>query len=268
MIELSIIIINYNGEGYINACFDSIYNQCKGFSFEIIVVDNNSSDGSVSIIEKEYSNIRLIKNKENKGFASANNTAVAQAKGDYILLLNNDTLLVESIKPAIDLFDSNQEIGIVGIKMLNGNNIFTSSAGKFPNFLNFLKLKTILFSAQELGKKESLTKGEYFDIDWVSGSFLLTTKDIWNKVEGLDESYFMYAEDIDFNKKVSLLGKRRIFMSSIQYIHYVGFNTSREALLLKSFKKYIEKHYKGFGLYASLVMLNINYLYKKIKKLV
>ncbi|RLD39203.1 MAG: hypothetical protein DRI74_01565 [Bacteroidetes bacterium] len=266
MTKLSIIIVNYNGEGYLKACFDSIYYHCKGFSFEIIVVDNNSSDKSVSIIETEYPNIQLIKNKKNTGFAAANNTGAAQAKGDFILLLNNDTLLIENIKPAIDLLDSNQEIGIIGIKMLDGQNKFTASFGKFPKPYNFLKLKTLQINLSEINQKISNSQTEYVDVDWISGAFLLTTKEIWNQVNGLDESYFMYVEDVDFNKKVQALDKKSVFISSLRFTHYVGFNKNREKLLINSYKTYIRKHKRGFNKWLSLFFLNINLFYKKVFK--
>ena len=129
-------------------------------------------------------------------------------------MLNSEPILIliENIKPAIDLLDSNQEIGIIGIKMLDGQNRFTASFGKFPKPYNFLKLKTLQINLSEINQKISNSQTEYVDVDWISGAFLLTTKEIWNQVNGLDESYFMYVEDVDFNKKVQALDKKSVFI--------------------------------------------------------
>jgi len=265
-IVLSIIIVNYNGEKYLENCIQSILKKCIDIDYEIIVVDNNSTDNSKEILRTNFPNIKLIKNKINQGFAKGNNIGVNHSTGEYILLLNNDTLLLDNLKPAIELLRNNQDIGIIGIKMLDGQNKFTASFGKFPKPPNFLKLKTLQIDLSEINQEISNSQTEYIDVDWISGAFLLTTKEIWNQVNGLDESYFMYVEDVDFNKKVQALDKKSVFIPSLRFTHYVGFNKNREKLLINSYKIYIRKHKRGFNKWLSLFFLNINLFYKKVFK--
>jgi len=259
---LSIIIVNYNGENFLTNCINSIEQKCVDFTYEIVIVDNCSSDKSVQLIESNFPEVTLIKNKTNVGFAAGNNIGVKNSTGNYILLLNNDTVLLDDLKPAIDLIRNEDSIGIVGIKMLDGENRFTASFGKFPRFYNFFRLKTL---EVDITKIEQVAN-TYIRVDWISGAFLLTTKQIWEQVNGLDESFFMYVEDVDFNKKVEGLGKISVFLSSVRFIHYIGFNKKREKLLISSYKTYIRNHKRGLDLALSLFMLSVNLFIKKALK--
>lgn len=263
---LSIIIVNYNGIDFLNDCIHSVVEHCKNINYEIILVDNNSIDNSIQSIEKDFPEVILIKNKKNLGFAAGNNIGVRHSNGEYILLLNNDTLLVEDIKPILELLQTNRDIGIVGIKMLDGENKFTPSFGKFPKFYNFIKLKTLQVDLNKIKREILHSQTQYINVDWISGAFLLTKKSIWAQVNGLDESYFMYVEDVDFNKKVQALNKRIVFMHSKHFIHYVGFNKNREKLLINSYMIYIREHKKGVDRWLSLFLLKINLFYKKAFK--
>mgnify|MGYP001186408237 CR=1 FL=1 len=127
--ELSIIIVNYNGKHYLKDCLDSIANYCSSISNEIIIVDNNSSDGSQEYLKENYPGARLFEEKKNLGFGKANNLGVKNSKGDYILLLNNDTILLQDIIPVIEIA-KRSEVGAVGVKMLNGEQQYTASVGK------------------------------------------------------------------------------------------------------------------------------------------
>lgn len=258
---LSILIVNYNGENFLNNCINSIQENCQGIAFEILVVDNNSSDKSIDLIKKNFPEVKIIENNENLGFAKGNNIGVNRSIGNYILLLNNDTILLDPVLPAIELFRTDTSIGIVGIKMLDENNVITPSFGKFPLFYHFLKLSTLQINIQNIEYQE-----EPIVVDWISGSFLMTKREIWEHVGGLNESYFMYVEDVDFNKKVQLLGKKRIFLPSIRFVHYVGFNKSREKNLIESYKIYIRNHKNGIDMWLSLMMLNLNLHIKKALK--
>lgn len=261
---LSIIIVNYNGEKFLLNCLSSVQENCKGIAFEIIVVDNNSIDKSVDLIKNNFPEVILIQNHENLGFAKGNNIGVNQSKGDLILLLNNDTILLDPIFPAIELIRNDASIGIVGIKMLDEQNKFVASIGKFPKFYNFIKLKTLQIDLSKIERRISGSQNQYIEVNWISGTFLLTTKEIWTQVKGLDESYFMYVEDVDFNKKVSALKKKSIFLSTLRFIHFGGFDKTRENLLRSSYKTYIRKHKKGIDLIASLLLLNMNLYFKNV----
>ena len=135
--ELSIIIVNYNGEHYLENCINSIYTHCRNIDFEVVITDNNSKDNSVSIIINNYPEIILIESKENLGFAGGNNIAVKKSSGKNILLLNNDTVLQQNILPALNELNKDS-IGVVGIKMLDEKEEYLSSVGKFPNPLSLI----------------------------------------------------------------------------------------------------------------------------------
>lgn len=263
---LSIVIVNFNGAKFLSDCIQSVQENCTNIAYEIIIVDNNSSDNSIHILETEYPNCLLIKNKENYGFAKGNNIGVEHSKGDYLLLLNNDTILLDPILPALDLFNTDPSIGIVGIKMVDKENKFVASFGKFPKFFNFIKLKTLQIDLAKIEQMIYRDLDKPIDVDWISGAFILTKKEIWKQVGGLDESYFMYVEDVDFNKKVQQINKKSVFLPSLRFIHFVGFNKTREKLLISSYMTYIRKHKTGADLMASLFLLNLNLFFKRVFK--
>lgn len=262
-IDLSIIIVNYNGEHYLENCLKSIEKYCDAINFEIVIVDNNSSDNSVDVLKEKYPKITLIESKENLGFAGGNNLAVKRSKGKNILLLNNDTVLLEDIKPALATLGQ-RDVGVVGIKMLDGNKKYTPSVGRFPTVLKLLK-----FSFLE-EKRPAFITGNFLEntieVDWVTGAFLLTKRELWDNVNGLDETYFMYVEDVDFCKKISKLNKKVLFLSNLSYVHYVGFNSAREIKLIEGYKTYSTKHFNFVNSTLAKTSLAINYAYKKIFK--
>lgn len=261
--ELSIIIVNYNGENYLENCINSIYTHCRNINFEIVITDNNSKDNSLSIIRNNYPEVILIESKENLGFAGGNNIAVKKSSGKNILLLNNDTVLQQNILPALNELNKDS-IGVVGIKMLDEKEEYLSSVGKFPNPLSLIKLSLLN------DKRNDFVSGEFsknlYNVDWLTGAFLLTKKALWDKVNGLDEDYFMYVEDVDFCKKISSLGYKIIFLSNISYIHFVGFNKSREIKLIEGYKLYSDKHFNFFNSILAKICLKINHVYKKTVK--
>lgn len=262
--KLSIIIVNFNGRKYLEDCFKSIYKHCSNINFEVIVFDNNSSDESVSYIKNNFSEVKLIESKENLGFAKGNNKAVQESCGENILLLNNDTILLDDIAPILKIIKNNNNIGAVGIKMLDGNKKYSPSTGKFPKPFQLLKFS--LFEEKRKSFKSGLFKEESIEVDWVTGAFLLTKRVYWDKVGGLDEDYFMYVEDVDFCKKLNKIGKKAIFLPQQRFIHFIGFNSKREIRLIKGYKIYSAKHFNFINTILAHTCLSINYAYKKVFK--
>lgn len=265
-IELSIIIVTFNSEKYIKDCVDSIVKYCLDINYEIVIVDNNSIDNTVKIIKEDFKDIVLIESINNLGFAGGNNLGTKHCRGEYFLLLNHDTILLEKISVILNVFNKNIDIGALGIKMLNGDMNYECSAGNFPKPYQLLKL-----SLSSIKSKEFIT-GNFKEpykiraVDWVSGAFLLTKKEYWNQVGGLDEKYFMYVEDVDFCKKLSLIGKSTVFLPSVSYLHFVGFNNKREVLLIKGYKIFSQKFFSKYGRKLANICLDINYEYKKAFK--
>ncbi len=264
-IKLSIVIVNYNGENYLANCLDSIKKHCASFHYEIIIVDNNSTDKSIALIEDKFSEVMLIKNNYNAGFAKGNNIASNIAKGEYLLLLNNDTILLSDFYPLFLYFENDPNIGALGIKMLDGYGKFIPSFGKFPRPFRLLKLSWLNYNSKEF-VNGTFNNDDIVKVNWLSGAFLLTKTSLYRMVNGLDEDYFMYVEDVDFCRKLKNIEKIAIFVPSISFIHYVGFNKSRENLLIKGYSIFATKHFNTFEKNVAKLSLYINYAFKKIFK--
>lgn len=262
-VELSIIIVNYNGLKYLKECFESLYQKLDGISYEIVFIDNNSSDKSIEYIKAEFPEIKLIESKINYGFGKGNNEAVKTAKGEYLLLINNDTVVLDALLPVLNFLKSDKSIGVVGINMLNAEKKYLPVAGNFPSIGSMLRLIKLL----DLGK-EFMT-GEFskesYEVGWLGGSFLMMPTKVYWEVNGFDEDYFMYVEDVDFCKKIANKGYKRIFLPKYGYIHYIGFNNTRNPLLIKGYKIYISKHIEGVNKLLFLTALEINKFVKKTR---
>lgn len=261
--ELSVVIVNYNGLKYLKDCFDSLQEKLQGISFEILLIDNNSVDESCGFIKENYPDVVLIESKVNLGFGKGNNEAVKKAKGDYLLLINNDTIVLDELAPVLEFIKSHKEVGAVGINMLDRNKNYLPVAGNFPNPRNMVQIKKIFDKGEEF--KKGIFSKESYEVDWLGGSFLILSKKLYTEINGFDEDYFMYVEDVDFCKKIADKGYKRVFLPNYRYIHYIGFNTSRNSLIIKGCEMYILKHLKGKNKIASLTALKINTVVKKIK---
>jgi GT2 family glycosyltransferase len=189
-IVLSIIIVNYNGKKIIESCIESI-KEYLSVPYEIIIVDNASTDGSQKYITHKFPDINLISNRENEGFAKGNNIGVQHSKGKYILLLNNDAYLSQDMKPLIDLMESDRKIGVAGIKMYGKENEYRYSAGFFPVAWRLFKISTLYVKRDGFKEGKFIdienSSSPYYEVDWVEGSFMLTRSSLWNLVGGLDE---------------------------------------------------------------------------------
>jgi len=263
-VTLSVIIVNYNGLQYLKACLDSLKENLQGISNEVIIVDNDSKDGSTGFIELNYPHVRLIKSNKNLGFGKANNEGAKIATGEYLLLINNDTITLSNILPIINIFKHDPKIGAAGIKMLNGNREYVPSFGLFPNIRNMFEIKRMVtelppeFLTGDFGK-------DYYEVDWLGGSFIVMPNKLYNEIGGFDEEFFMYVEDVDICKKIADKGYKRVFLPSYSYIHFVGFTTKRNPMLIKGYKIYIKKHFKGIRRMLLIAALRINESVKVIK---
>jgi len=259
MLQLSIIIVNYNGKKWLDACMAAIRKNIK-VSYEVVLVDNASQDSSCAYIEENFPWIKLIASKENLGFAKGNNLAASHASGKYLLLLNNDTELLTSMVEPIKYMDDHPNTGILSIRMHGLDNEYRASHGHFPNFKRLLRFTSLYPYLHQAPQKE-----EAMEADWVEGSFMLIPKKTWDEVEGMDSTYFMYAEDMDLCYRIKASGRKIYYWPKYLYKHFGGYNPSRLEWLLGGYYKFLKKNYKGWNKTAAILGLRLNILFKTIK---
>ncbi len=262
--KLSIIIVNYNVKYLLEQCLLSVQASETSFRYEVILVDNNSSDGSVEYISVKFPGIKIIANKNNPGFAKANNQAFKQATGEYILILNPDTVLSENtLQETCDFLDSNPGAGAVSVKMINGHGLFNPESKRgFPTPWNsFCKMSGLsrLFPQTRIFGQYNLAylhEDEKHQVDILVGAFILTRKSIIEKIGLFDESFFMYGEDIDFSYRIVQSGYKNYYLP-LKIIHYKGESTKKDDLrYVKIFYEamyiFFRKHYPDYGKIYSL----------------
>ncbi|MBN1997361.1 glycosyltransferase family 2 protein [candidate division KSB1 bacterium] len=229
--DVSIIIINYNTKKLLIDCIRSVYRFVKNISFEIIVVDNSSSDGSVPAVKQEFPNLVIVENSENVGFAPANNQAINIAAGKNILLLNSDTILLNNaVKKMTDYLNSNPEAGIVGPKVLNKDRTIQSSYSRFPN-LKYEVLRAFRMEAwyvrHRIQSDKRIEQGIPFQVDWVTGCCFLIRTSVVDQIGLLDESYFLFNEEVDWSLRATKAGWKIYYIPEALIIHLGGQSTSK-----------------------------------------
>ena len=267
--KLSVVILNYNVRYFLELCLKSTYEAIKNLEAEIIVVDNNSEDGSCEMIRQNFPNVILIENKENFGFSKGNNIGVAKSKGEYICILNPDTVVPEDIfESLIDFARSKTNVGIVGCKLINGRGDFLPESKRNIPFVK-AAFKKLLGNPNEYYAIH-LDENETGKVDVLVGAFMFMKREVYQDVRGFDEDYFMYGEDIDLSYKVLKAGYDNYYYGLAKVIHFKGESTLRDKLYAKRFygamQIFYKKHFKKNVLFSFLVGLGIRvvYLFRKM----
>ena len=256
--DLSIIIVNYNVKEFLLNLLESIHNAVKDLNVEIIVVDNNSHDGSISSVNQKFPEVITISNKENVGFGKANNQGLEISKGKYILLINPDTLVREdTLIKTIDFLKNNEDAGLVGCKVLNPDGTIQlacrrSFPGPWVSFTKVTGLSTI-FPKSKLFARYNLTykdENESYEVDAVSGSFMMLSRKTYEKTGGFDTDFFMYGEDLDLCYRVQKEGMKVYYFSNTEIIHYKGESTKRSTIdetkiFYKAMHQFVRKHFSS-----------------------
>lgn len=236
--KLSIIIVNYNVKYFLEQCLHSILNGSQNLQTEIFVVDNNSVDGSIKMVRDKFPGVKLIENKDNKGFSAANNQAIRAATGEYILLLNPDTIVEDdTLNKVLEFMDIHADAGGLGVKMIDGKGKFLpeSKRGLPTPLVSFFKVfglsalfpKSKLFGKYHLGY---LDQDSTHTVDVLSGAFMLLRRKVLEKTGLLDESFFMYGEDIDLSYRITQAGYKNYYFPGTRIIHYKGESTKKSSL--------------------------------------
>ena len=255
--QLSIIIVNYNVKFFLEHCLLSVIKACSGLSTEIIVVDNNSTDGSKEYLEPKFPFVKFIWNNINVGFGKANNCAVSNALGEYILFLNPDTIIAEDcLTKCISFFKSHNNCGALGVRMIDGCGSFLKESKRClpmptASLFKMVGLSTVFPQSSFFAKYYAghLPENKNNLVEVLSGAFMMISKKAICVTKGFDETFFMYGEDIDLSYSITKAGLQNYYLGEITIIHFKGESTQKnDALYIKHFygamQLFVNKYYK------------------------
>ena len=267
--KLSVVILNYNVRYFLELCLKSVQAATVTMDAEIIVVDNNSEDESCQMVKDLFPEVILIENKENFGFSKGNNIGVAKAKGDYICILNPDTVVAEDVFEKLLEFASDKEkLGIVGCKLINGVGEFLPESKRYIPLVK-AAYKKLLGNSKDYYANH-LEENAIGKVAILVGAFMVMKKTLYLEVGGFDENYFMYGEDIDLSYTVLNRGYQNYYVGTISIIHFKGESTLRDKNYAKQFygamQIFYKKHFKTNWFFDAFVWFGIRlvYLFRKI----
>ncbi|MEZ4999432.1 MAG: glycosyltransferase [Bacteroidales bacterium] len=270
--DLSVIIVNYNVRHFLDQCLSSVYRALKDTTGEVIVVDNNSADGSCSLVTEKYPGVKLIRNETNRGFSTANNQGIKISEGRYILLLNPDTIVPEgAFKRCISFMDENPLAGAAGLRMLDGRGKYLpeSKRGLPTPRVSFFRISGLyrLFPRSAeinryyLGNLDPSLENQ---VDVLTGAFMFLRREALEKAGLLDESFFMYGEDIDLSYRITLAGFSLYYLPDPAIIHFKGESTKKSEInyvihFYRAMIIFARKHFKNSNssLYLTLIQLAV-----------
>lgn len=250
--KLSIVIVNYNVEFFLEQCLYSVRRSLQGIDGEVFVVDNNSVDGSLKMLAKKFPEVKVIANKENVGFSRANNQAIRISTGEYVLLLNPDTVVEDdTFAKCIAFMDAHPDAGGLGVKMVDGKGNFLpeskrglpTPAAAFYKMFGIAKLfpHNKRFAHYYMGH---LSNEETNEVEILAGAFMLMRRETLDKVGLLDETFFMYGEDIDLSYRITQGGYKNYYFPETRIIHYKGESTKKTSV------NYVLVFYKAMEIFA------------------
>lgn len=262
--KLSIIIVNYNVKYYLEQCLNSIQKSVKDHQVEVIVTDNASSDGSIEYLEPKFPHVKFIANKENAGFARANNQAIKASSGEYVMLLNPDTIIGENtITDCIRFMDNTPDAGATGVRMLKSNGMFALESRRgiptpFTSFCKMTGLCNHFPKSRVFGKyyMQYLDSSKINEIEIISGAFMLIRRTALEKSGLLDEDFFMYGEDIDLSYRILKTGAKNYYLPT-EIIHYKGESTEKSSykyvyVFYQAMLIFFRKHFHHYNLFISI----------------
>jgi GT2 family glycosyltransferase len=286
--KLSIIIVNYNVQGFLEHCLYSVQKAIKHINAEIFVVDNNSVDGSVQMLKQKFPQVKPIENKVNYGFSYANNQAIRKSQGEYILLLNPDTVVEEdTFSKILSFMDAHPQAGALGVKMLDGKgNFLPESKRSLPTpqvaFYKIFGLSKLFPNSKKFGKYHLsyLDKDKTHEVEILAGAFMLIRKNVLDKIGLLDEIFFMYGEDIDISYRIIKAGYKNYYFADTRIIHYKGESTKKSsvnyvivfynAMVIFAKKHFSQQNARLFSFLINIaiyIRASISILFRIIKKL-
>lgn len=269
---LSIIIVNWNVRDLLRECLQSIEAGRDGLSLEIIVVDSASSDDSAAMIQSEFPSVRLIACTENVGFPRGNNIGLREARGDYLLLLNPDTVVLgDALEVLVSYLQANPDVGAVGPQLLNPDGSVQSSRRRFPTaatgFFESTWLEGLAPGVLRRYYALDLPDDTTADVDWLTGACIMVPRSTWEAIGGMDEGYFMYSEELDWCRRIKESGRRVVYYPAAQVIHHVG-KSSEQAVTVRHINfnraklRYFRKYHGRYLAAALRVFLLAGYAWQ------
>lgn len=270
--QLSVVIVNYNVRYFLEQCLRSVELAIRGIEAEVWVVDNHSADGSVAMLKAQFPWVKLIENQQNSGFSKANNQAILESKGKYVLLLNPDTVVEEdTFRKCLAFMESHPDTGALGVRMIDGSGHFLPESKRgLPTpetaFYKIFGLSALFPSNKRFGKYHLgfLSEHETAEVDVLSGAFMFMRRSALEKSGLLDESFFMYGEDIDLSYRIQLSGFRNIYFPETTIIHYKGESTKKFSVnyvrvFYQAMIIFARKHYGSgkAGLFIAIIRLAV-----------
>ena len=271
--KLSVVILNYNVRYFLELCLKSVEAAISNLEAEIIVVDNNSSDDSCDMVKSLFPNVALIENKVNHGFSKGNNQGVAKAKGEFICILNPDTIVAEdAFESLIRFAEKAENVGIIGCRLIDGGGLFLPESKR--NIPTPKVALSKLLGFPKLYYANQIDEFQIGEVPVLVGAFMLMKKEIFKKVGGFDEDYFMYGEDVDLSYRISKLGYKNFYNGAVTALHFKGESTLRDKNYAKRFygamQIFYKKHFKSNLIYNVLVWIGIQtaFLFRRKPKVV
>lgn len=273
--KLSIVIVNYNVEHFLEQCLFSVRKAIANIEAEVYVVDNNSVDGSLKMLAEKFPEVKVIANKDNVGFSRANNQAIRISTGEYVLLLNPDTVVEDdTFTKTIEFMDSHPDAGGLGVKMVDGKGRFLpeskrglpTPATAFYKMFGLTKLfpHSKRFAHYYMGH---LDNDEINEVEILAGAFMLMRRATLDKCGLLDETFFMYGEDIDLSYRITLAGYKNYYYPKTRIIHYKGESTKKTSVnyvlvFYKAMEIFVKKHFADKGAKTFSFFINIAIYFK------
>lgn len=257
--QLSVVILNYNVRYFLEQCVLSVQNALESIDAEIIVVDNASPDDSCHMMKQRFPNVKLIENTNNLGFPKGNNIGVAQAKGEYVCILNPDTVVAEDTFIKVLAFAKKQsDLGIVGVKLIDGTGRFLPESKRgiptpWVAFTKIMGLYKLFPKSKTFGKyyAEDLDENQTGKVEILVGAFMFLNRDLYLEVGGFDEDCFMYSDDIDLSYRILKKGKSNYYFHETTILHYKGESTVKDDVYIRRFQEamqfFYEKHFSSNG---------------------
>jgi len=284
--DLSIIIVSWNVKELLSRLLDSIFQYTEGISYEIIVIDNDSRDGTIDFLKTQYreqissQQLKLIENKFNAGFAKANNQGLKIASGEFIAFMNPDMELLEnSFEKTMLAIKQSPNVGVVTARLLYADKSLQPNLKSFPTLasqiLVLLKLHHFFFWLPVLRKYflKNINYAEYNYVDQVMGAFIFTRKEIIEKIGGWDEDYWLWWEDVELCRRIKDLNYDILYIPTTEIIHYEGKSFEQTSGLRKQLRfnrgllTYFEKHHSKFSVIILHIFLPISLFLSILTKL-